>query len=1357
MKRIKLFVGLKSLTAFRFSIIKQLLFFCTISFCISLNAQVEEYTFKKVNIEVDGETVFDVYEITQDHQGYMWMRTNLGLIRYDGIEGKKYFSDSSSNDSISALYVDSQGDIWIGSQSGLSKYNPDCDCFHHYPSVIDDITLISVRSITEDKNNNIWFSIRNGGIFQYERESDSITRFLHKSSDSFTKINVLLVDQFNNLWIGTGAGLLRYNIDTGNIKKFVYDPSDPSGLFSNRIIALYEDKQGKIFIGTHMSGFHFYDPKSGTLNRINYDDKNPNQIHATYSEELVLGIDPAVNLIHQDHNGDYWIGTTGKGLNHFNIKAKTFNNYNFNFVNPQFLESIYEDRQGSLWVGGSWGSGLFRTNLFAPKYHLNTNLAHAELTYESSIHPGVLWVGYNEKGFSKFNTETKKITTYVYNIDDINGIEHDWVRSVYQENKKTLWLGLGAGGAYGGHDGFGGVDKMDIETEVFTHFRITRNDDGRGDFTYTVFSICEDNEGYLWAGAGPGGIFRSDKDKKEFKHFKILKNDNSSKEVFFNIVRKDSNGDIWASDFAGNGTLYLYNHQENKFNPYLKGFKMHNLLIDDKGWLLISTWKKGLVHLNTKDKSFVQYTKKEGLPSNNGVDIVKGENGIYWIGTSMGPAKLDTKTGEISSIGLPKSRYNRGIFKASIGQIYLGTNNGLVSFYPDQRMGNPYPPQINISELLIAEENYLANKNESGKLNLSYKQNDISFKYVGLHFGNPKKNSYQYKLDPLDDKWIDAGYERTVRFANLSPGTYNFQVKASNSDGVWSEIPESVTFTIKPAWWATWWAYAIYTIMLAFMTHRIYRFQLSRKMAASESRRLKEVNELKNTLFANITHEFRTPLTVIKGMTESIKSNLKNKKLDDLENSLEMIERNSDGLLYLVNEMLDLAKIESGNMNLDLVQSDVIPFLKYLGESFSSMAEENQVNLIISVEIDSLIMDFDAKKLAIIISNLLSNALKFTPEFGKIIVHINQIKRKGNVYLNIKITDNGIGIPPKKLAHIFNRFYQADSSIIRKNEGTGIGLSLVKELVELMNGSIKVKSTLDKGSEFRIMIPVSKEAPLLKNVQLGKLPHPSVPNKISKHAKQNLETNSELPLVLIVEDNMDVAHYLKTCLLNKYETMHAENGIVGIEMALEKIPDIIICDIMMPGKDGFEVCATLKSDERTDHIPIIILTAKVTIEDRLTGLSHGADAYLAKPFNKNELFTRLDQLVLLRKKLIGKFQKEGYKKVLSEHTKDPKLLFLQKIIELIQEQMENPAFGSVDLAKKLLISDSQIYRKIKAITGKSTAVYIRSIRLQYAKDLLKSSDRTISEVAYQVGFKDPAWFSRAFKDEFGSAPSNLDK
>ncbi|MBE9488896.1 MAG: response regulator, partial [Bacteroidetes bacterium] len=537
-------------------------------------------------------------------------------------------------------------------------------------------------------------------------------------------------------------------------------------------------------------------------------------------------------------------------------------------------------------------------------------------------------------------------------------------------------------------------------------------------------------------------------------------------------------------------------------------------------------------------------------------------------------------------------------------------------------------------------------------------------------------------------------------------------------------------------------------------------FQVSRRFAATERKRLKEVNQLKNTLFTNITHEFRTPLTVIKGMTDSIKSNLENNQDDDLENSLDLIDRNSDGLLHLINEMLDLAKIESGSMELNLVQADSIPFSKYLTQSFHSLAEEKDIDFSVHCEIEHLEMDLDVNKFTAIVTNLLSNAIKFTSQGGKVDVHIDKIQENNTNLFSLKVRDSGLGITKEEQLHIFDKFYQVDSSSSKLQKGTGIGLSLVKEFVELMNGTIEVESARGKGSIFSVKIPITNNAVQSDGSELISASSISKSNSVlfdTIEGQSLNEVDKNLPLVLIVEDNIDVAHYIKTCLKEKYQTLHANNGVIGIEMALEKIPDIIISDVMMPEKDGFEVCASLKTDELTDHIPIIMLTAKATFEDRLTGLSHGADAYLTKPFEKAELLTRIDQLILLRKKMLSKFEKTGIDRLLNKNVKNSETKFLNKNITVIHDNMTQTDFGSVQLALQLHLSESQLYRKLKATSGKSTAVFIRSIRLQKGKELIQTTNKTISEVAYDVGFNDPSYFSRAFKEEFGHAPSAISK
>ncbi|WP_117885164.1 hybrid sensor histidine kinase/response regulator transcription factor [Aureibaculum luteum] len=662
---------------------------------------------------------------------------------------------------------------------------------------------------------------------------------------------------------------------------------------------------------------------------------------------------------------------------------------------------------------------------------------------------------------------------------------------------------------------------------------------------------------------------------------------------------------------------------------------------------------------------------------------------------------------------------------------------------------------------------------------IPFKNNALKFEYSLPYYTKSENNTYQYILEGFDKDWSSWTKETKKDYTNIPEGDYSFKVRSKN---VFNDISkeDSYSFTILPPLHRTWWAYLLYSI-LAFTIVAVYSKWRSNELKKKnetlentinkrtleirqknvllnhQTEQLELLNDSKTKLYSNITHEFRTPLTVILGMTEILKANVLTKSIEGTDTSLEMIRRNGKNLLQLVNEMLDLAKVESGSMELNLVQTDAIPFVKYLSESFHSLAEAKKINLTVYSEIDKLVMDIDVNKMASIMSNLLSNAIKFTEVNGKVIVHLNKIKTNDISFFSIKVKDNGLGLAEDDIVNLFDRFFQVDNESFNGRKGTGIGLSLAKEFVELMTGTIEVKSVLGKGSTFIVQIPITNNA--VKTVE-GKITIEQPIKKslnITKTELSYFDDSSLLPLVLIIEDNEDVAHYLMTCLKGKYQTMHAINGNIGIEMAYEKVPDIIISDVMMPEKDGFEVCDTLKRDVRTDHIPIILLTAKVTTKDRLTGLSYGADAYLAKPFNEKELFIRLDQLVLVRKKLISKLEKNGFSIVLNEKSENPQTKFLQQILNNIHKNLDNANFGPTQLAKEMCLSESQIYRKLKAITDKSTAVFIRSVRLQKAKELIESSHKTVSEIAYEVGFKDPSWFSRAFKEEFGCSPIGIRK
>ncbi|MCB0630645.1 MAG: ATP-binding protein [Saprospiraceae bacterium] len=520
--------------------------------------------------------------------------------------------------------------------------------------------------------------------------------------------------------------------------------------------------------------------------------------------------------------------------------------------------------------------------------------------------------------------------------------------------------------------------------------------------------------------------------------------------------------------------------------------------------------------------------------------------------------------------------------------------------------------------------------------------------------------------------------------------------------------------------------------------------QLIQKQNELEIERQQELYQLKTDLYTNITHELRTPLTVIMGMLDNISEHEREKKL---------IERNTRSLLHLVNQVMDLSQLDAGKLELHYQQADIIPFLRYLCESFQSNSEAKNLQLVYQAESKELFMDFDEAKIQQIVYNLLSNAIKFTPASGQIDIRVRSVERQDQLHLALEIEDSGTGIPPEDLEHIFDRFYQSKLHAQYQQGGSGIGLAVTRELVQLMKGEIEVSSELGKGTTFCIYLPIRREAPTSNK------PLPLVPDRISDAEKEEtgsglVTDNQDLSHVLIVEDNPDVSTYIQDCLNGKFSISTAMDGLQGKEQAFEDIPDIILCDVMMPGMNGYELCQTLKEDRRTSHIPIIMLTAKAEEKDRLNGLRFGADAYLTKPFNREELLIRVEKLLELRDNL-RKYHLRSDLLQLQEQDppENPELLFLQQLRDKVIVQLDNAEFGVKDLGKAVNLGHTQVYRKLKALTGLTPKQFIRDIRLRHAAQMLARHQHTVAEVAYAVGFSDPNYFSRIFQQTYGHPPS----
>ncbi len=1283
------------------------------------------------------------WAITQSKKGLIYVGNNEGVLEYDGSSWRAIHLPNYGI--CKALGVTKANKIFVGGYNELGYLEPNDVGEMQFVSLKDKLKINDFKEINRINiiDDTVFFKA-NDYLFKWDNEEFTTYEIYGTMSSLPISDKIYIIENFVVKKLENNGFVDVVDLASTKAKAF----TDIISYKENELIILSYDKG--VFVTTN-----------GTVEPLN----------STSSESI--GKSLAYGMLKLS-NDLITIGTRLDGIITIDKKGNIINKINkSNGLKSNTIYNLFEDHQHGIWLATN--NGIIRAELVSPFTIFDERHGIEGYVNDIYVTNGEVYLA-NYNGVLKLEKTGKRLFKNI-------GPEKSLTKTVskqaiqFLEIQDSLFVGSRAGLFLYTNNRM--VQKYALASGALMRSKknpkriyvglinglaslVYKNGTWIYDGTINginddIRAIREDSDGTVWLESQVDGVWKVEAESKrsadkfnepQVKHYK------ANKELPEGILFLKSIGNKVL--FNIDDQVYSYNKEKDsilKDDSIPKLFDLHgriSLKMEDKNnnvWMFADLnkgdeRKSRLLAIKNDDGSYtIKKNYDERITQKVGVSHFPENKNIVWYGGSGSVIRHD-----LSITGNEKLNFNTHIRKVTISK----------------------------DSLLFG-----GTKVNSNEIEIPYNDNAFRFEYAATTFEEASENLYQYQLVGFDKEWSAWTLETKKDYTNLPGGNYNFIVRSKNIyDHLGSE--DNYAFTILPPWYGTWWAYIFYglgaigivalyskwrsqelqkknVVLENTINKRTLEIRQKNELLNHQTEQLVELNEAKTRLYSNITHEFRTPLTVILGMAETLKNNVLNKSFEGADKSLEMIRRNGKNLLQLVNELLDLAKVESGNMKLNPVQTDVIPFVKYLSESFHSLAESRKINLTVYSEIESLEMDVDVNKMASIISNLLSNAIKYTSANGKIIVHLNKVKTNEGEFFSIKVQDNGVGLAEDDIDHLFDRFYQVDNESSTKQEGTGIGLSLAKEFVELMKGQIGVESTLGKGSTFTVQIPVTNTAVKTLDAKITIEP----PIKKTGHAILTepliIEEDSSLPLALIIEDNEDVAHYLKTCLKNNYQTIHASNGNMGVEMAYENIPDVVISDVMMPGKDGFEVCAILKSDPRTDHIPIILLTAKVTTEDRLTGLSHGADAYLAKPFNEKELFIRLDQLVLLRKKLIDKIEKDGLNKFLDKKEKSPESKFLQKVIQAINEDIGNSAFGAGDLADKLHLSESQVYRKLKAITDKSTAVFIRSIRLQKAKELIETTDRTISEIAYDTGFNDPSWFSRAFKEEFGFPPSDVSK
>jgi signal transduction histidine kinase/DNA-binding response OmpR family regulator len=776
------------------------------------------------------------------------------------------------------------------------------------------------------------------------------------------------------------------------------------------------------------------------------------------------------------------------------------------------------------------------------------------------------------------------------------------------------------------------------------------------------------------------------------------------------------------------------------------------------------------------------YTSLQGLPGNQVLSILPDGKGNLWIGTGNGLTKFNSNSETFTNYyvrhGLPVNEF---IFNSTAidedGEMYFGTLAGLVSFYPDSIVINENVPPVRITDMKINNQILQPGNNAelvksitfTDNIELNYNQDNLSIEYTILNYDNPELNQYRYILEGFKENWVYAGNRTNAEFTNLGPGRYTFRVSGSNNDGIWNDEGASLQITILPPPWQTWYAYLIYGLIMSGVVLWYRRYQRNRaklQMAVQvekiEKEKIQEIDHMKSRFFTNISHEFRTPLTLIQGpLTDLDKQDTETISMK--RGVLDIMKRNTVRLQNLINQLLDISRMETGTVKLQVSEGKLESFIRTIILSFLSLAESRKIKYSYQLPGSDLSLWYDADKMEKILVNLISNAFKFTREHGEIRIlgeYLKQEETGEPEYLSLKIEDTGIGIPADRIDKIFDRFFKVDDSYVSEAEGSGIGLALSKELVELYRGKIKVNSIEGKGTTFSLEIPVASD--LFRDDERIFLSDENQKPKVGEPYPQPEMENDipaikfeekHRPVVLIVEDNPDLTQYISGNLNRHYQIVSAENGKQGFESAVEHIPDLVISDLMMPLMDGMEMCGLIKDDERTSHIPVIMLTARADRDSKLEGLQTGADDYMIKPFDAEELQVRVKNLIGQRQKLREKFRKE----LITEPERIPVISpddrLLIKVIEMCKRHLSDSDFNIDGMSDSLNMSRTQLYRKTHAITGHTPKELLQTMRLKKAAFLLERGEHNIAQVAYQVGFNNMSYFAKCFKKLYRVNPS----
>ena len=1339
------------------------LFFLCLGMHSAFSETPEQITFSYISIK-EGLSQSTVFSIDQDKRGNMWFATYDGVNKYDGYAFTVYQHNeddpnSIANDISRIVKTDSQGRVWIGTRDGLSRYDEEKDIFQNFFYEKNGKHL-QVNGIEEISPEQLLISTPEGLIMFDIKESkfidDSFSTAMHKTIAS------TLYRQGDQIYIGTSTdGLYTYSITQKTFEKVI------PILGTKQIQAILQQSPTRIWVATEGAGLFLINPKTKEIKNYLHSPSNPKSISSNYIRSLAM-----------DSQNRLWIGTFND-LNIYHEGTDSFASYSSNPVengslSQRSVRSIFMDSQGGMWLGTYFG-GL---NYYHPIRNRFKNIRN--IPYKNSLSDNVvscivedkdknLWIGTNDGGLNLYNPITQRFTSYTLQEDEsARGIGSNNIKAVYVDEKKSLvYIGTHAGGLSILHRNSGQVENFNQRNSQLVN--------------ENVYAILPDGEGNLWLGT-LSALVRFNPEQRSFTTIEKEKDGTPVVSKQITTLFRDSHKRLW---IGGEEGLSVFKQegldiQKASILPVSNVTKLFtNCIYEASNGIIWVGTREGFYCFNEKDKQIKRYNTTNGLPNNVVYGILEDSFGRLWLSTNRGISCFNPETEKFrnftESDGLQSNQFNTASYcRTSVGQMYFGGINGITTFRPELLLDNPYTPPVVITKLQLFnkvvrpdDETGILTKNisETKSITLKSWQTAFSIEFVVSNYISGQHNTFAYKLEGYDKEWYYLTDSRTVSYSNLPQGTYQFLVKAANSDGKWNPIPTALEIIVLPIWYKTWWALLIFFATFAGFITFVFRFFWMRKSMEAQleiERRDKEhqeeINQMKMRFFINISHELRTPLTLILTPLQEIINKISDRWT---RNQLEYIQRNANRLLHLVNQLMDYRRAELGVFELKAKKGNAHQLIQDNFLFYDKLARHKKITYTLHSELEDKEVLFDANYLELIVNNLLSNAFKYTESGQSITVTL----KEENGWLLLQVSDTGIGIPINKQGKIFERFYQIESEHV----GSGIGLSLVQRLIELHHGRIELDSEENKGSTFSVYLPqdlsVYKPSELASNNEQNEEEQVYSTNSkamyfidTEKVENESVESgDKKRGTILIVEDNNEIRCYLSNGLADLFNTLEAGNGEEALEKLKDNEVDVIVTDVMMPVMDGIKLCKNVKQNIRTCHIPVIILSAKTDIKDQMEGLQMGADDYIPKPFSLAILTTKIQNMMRTRRRMLDKYAKslEVEPEKITFNAMDEALL--KRAMAIVEKNMDNIEFSTDEFAREMNMSRSNLHLKLKAITGESTIDFIRKIRFNEAAKLLKDGRYTVAEVSTMVGFNTPSYFATSFKKYFGCLPTEYIK